>query len=158
MENLKQVNETANELKEKLEREKRRNPGTYERYNHEILGYLRDKFPNEPESGIQEAAAFISYRTSIVVQDLNTELYREWEKTYRRILCRYLGNSGDDFVKLSENVTILEKATGCSLNEIISKLVSGWTLEPPKTFSSMEDLAKRLKEFLDQRERRIDIL
>lgn len=141
--------EKANELKKILERQKRRNPGTYERYNHEILGYLRDKFPNEPESSIQEAAAFISYRTAIVVQDLNAELGREYEKTYRQILRRYLGNSSDDFEKLSENVAILEKATGYSLNEIISKLVSGWTLEPPRKSCDMEDLAKRLKEFMD---------
>ena len=148
MEHLKKANKNVDALIENLERAKRRNPGTYERYNREILNYLRDKFPEAPETDIQEAAAFISYRTVIVVQDLNTELAGEWEKTYRQILCRYSVNSEDDFVKLSENVTILEKATGCSLNEIISKLVSGWTLEPPKTSSSMEDLAKRLKEFV----------
>ena len=77
MSDLKDMNETAqrmNHLKEALERKKRREPGIFERYNYEILKYLRYKFPEEPESAIQEAAAFISNRTAVVIHDINEEL------------------------------------------------------------------------------------
>lgn len=89
MSDLKDVNETAqrmNRLKEALERQKRREPGTFERYNYEILDYLRYKFPKESESNIQEAAAFISYRTAIMCQDMNAEMYREYMKTFYDII------------------------------------------------------------------------
>lgn len=89
MSNLKDANETAqrmNRLKEALERQKRREPGTFERYNYEILDYLRYKFPEESESAIREAAAFISNRTAVVIQDMNAEMAREWEKAYAKIL------------------------------------------------------------------------
>lgn len=75
-----------NHLKETLERQKRREPGTLERYNYEILKYLRYKFPEESESAIQEAAAFISYRTAIMCQDMNAEMYREYMKTFYDII------------------------------------------------------------------------
>lgn len=86
-----------------------------------------------------------------MVQDLNAELGREWEKTYRQILCRYSGSSSDDFKKLSEQLVVLEKVTGYSLGDLISKLAAGWTLDlkPPKGGCSMGDLAKKLKEFMD---------
>ena len=86
---LKDANETTQKmkhLKEALERQKRREPGTFERYNYEILDYLRYKFPEESESAIQEAAAFISNRTAIVCQDMNAEMYREYMKTFYDII------------------------------------------------------------------------
>ena len=89
MSDLKDANETAqrmNRIKEALEKQKRREPRTFERYNYEILDYLRYKFPEESESAIREAAAFISNRTAIIVQDLNMEMAREWEKAYVKIL------------------------------------------------------------------------
>ena len=85
MSDLKDANETAqrmNRLKEALERQKRREPGTFERYNYEILNYLRYKFPEESESAIQEAAAFISNRTVIVIHDINEEMSREYMKAF----------------------------------------------------------------------------
>lgn len=85
MSDLKDTNETAqrmNRLKEALERQKRHEPGTFERYNYEILDYLRYKFPEESESAIQEAAAFISNRTAVVIQDMNAEMSREYMRTF----------------------------------------------------------------------------
>ena len=85
MSDLKDANETAqrtNRLKEALERQKRREPGIFERYNYEILDYLRYKFPEESESAIQEAAAFISNRTAIVIPDINEEMSREYMKAF----------------------------------------------------------------------------
>ena len=89
MSDLKDANETAqrtNRLKEALERQKRRDPGTFERYNYEILDYLRYKFPEESESAIQEASAFISNRTAVVIQDMNVEMSREYMKAFYDII------------------------------------------------------------------------
>ena len=86
MSGLKETAQRMNRLKEALERQKRREPGTFERYNYEILDYLRYKFPEESESAIQEAAAFISNRTAVVIHDMNAEMSREWEKAYVKIL------------------------------------------------------------------------
>lgn len=71
-----------NHLKETLERQKRREPGTLERYNYEILKYLRYKFPEESESAIQEAAAFISNRTVVVLHDMNNEMSQEYMNAF----------------------------------------------------------------------------
>ena len=89
MSDLKDANETAqrmNRLKEALERQKRREPGTFERYNYEILDYLRYKFPEESESAIREAAAFISNRTAVVIQDMNAEMSREYMRAFYDII------------------------------------------------------------------------
>ena len=86
---LNDVNETlqrTNRLKEALERQKRREPGTFERYNYEILDYLRYKFPEESESAIREAAAFISNRTVVVIQDMNAEMSQEYMRTFYDII------------------------------------------------------------------------
>ena len=81
----KNINETIqrmNRLKEDLERRKRREPNTFERYNYEILNYLRYKFPEESESAIQEAAAFISNRTAVVLHDISDEMSREYTNVF----------------------------------------------------------------------------
>ena len=85
MSDLKDVNETMqrmNRLKEALEIQKRREPGTFELYNYEILNYLRYKFSEESESSIQEAAAFISNQTAVVIHDINEEMSREYMKAF----------------------------------------------------------------------------
>lgn len=85
MSDEKDANETRqriNRLKEALERQKRLKPVTFKQYNYEILDYLRYKFPEESESAIQEAAAFISNRTVIVIQDMNAEMSREYMKAF----------------------------------------------------------------------------
>lgn len=81
----KDMNETIqrmNRLREALERQKKREPGTFERCNYEILDYLRYKFPEESESAIQEAAAFISNRIAIVCHDINEEISRAYMKAF----------------------------------------------------------------------------
>ena len=83
------MNETTqriNRLKEVLERQKRNKPGTFELYNYEILDYLRYKFPEESESAIREAAAFISNRTAVVIQDMNAEMSREYMRAFYDII------------------------------------------------------------------------
>lgn len=77
-----ETTQRINRLKEALERGERREPGTLERYNYEILDYLRYKFPEESESAIQEAAAFISNRTAVVIHDINGEMSREYMKAF----------------------------------------------------------------------------
>ena len=79
---MKETAQRMNHLKEALERQKRREPGTFERYNYEILDYLRYKFPEESESAIQEAAAFISNRTAVVIHDISDGLNREYMKAF----------------------------------------------------------------------------
>ena len=74
MSDLKETVQRINNLKEALERQKRREPGTFKRYNYEILKSLRYKFPEESESAIKEAAAFISNRTAVVIHDINEEM------------------------------------------------------------------------------------
>ena len=73
-------------LKEALERQKRREPGTFEQYNYEILDYLHYKFPEESESAIREAASFISNRTAVVIQDMNAEMSREYMRAFYDII------------------------------------------------------------------------
>ena len=79
---IKETIEKLDRMKKALENQKRNKPGTYERYHHEILDYLRHKFPEEPESAIQEAAVFIAYRTAVVINDISAEMSREWEKAF----------------------------------------------------------------------------
>ena len=86
MSDLKENVQRINNLKEALERQKRREPGTFERCNYEILDYLRYKFPEESESVIQEAAAFISNRTAVVIQDMNAEMSREYMRAFYDII------------------------------------------------------------------------
>ena len=75
-----------NRLKEALERQKGREPGTFERYNYEILDYLRYKFPEESESVVREAAAFIYNRTAVVIYDINEEMSREYMKAFYNMI------------------------------------------------------------------------
>ena len=82
MSDLKETVQRINNLKEALERQERREPGTFERYNYEILDYLRYKFPEESESAIREAAAFISNQTAIVIKDISEEMSREYMKAF----------------------------------------------------------------------------
>lgn len=86
MSDLKDMNKTIQRMirlkEEALERQKRHEPGTFERYNYEILNYLRYKFPEESEGSIQEAAAFISNRTAVVIHDMSDRMSREYMKAF----------------------------------------------------------------------------
>ena len=85
--------ETRKENIERLERainrgKSLRKPNTYEQYYIDICNYLHDKFPDKSVSEIQEAAAFISNRTSVVVSDMREELNREWRRAFDRVVRR----------------------------------------------------------------------
>ena len=75
-------------LKEQLYRMRHREPGIYERYNNDILKYLYDKFPHESFSKLQEAAAFISNRTTVVANDLMAERDRQWSRRIDDVIRR----------------------------------------------------------------------
>ena len=83
---MKETVQRMNHLKEALERQKRREPGTFERYNYEILDYLRYKFPEESESAVREAVSFISNRTAVVIHDINEEMSREYMKAFYNMI------------------------------------------------------------------------
>lgn len=87
MSDLKDIKETMQRmghLKEALERQKRREPSIFERYNYEISKYLRYKFPEESESTIREAAAFISNRTAILCQEMNREYMKAFYDMFEK--------------------------------------------------------------------------
>lgn len=67
------------ELRKKYEKK-----GPFERYMDDMVKYLTDKFPNESEAVIFEAAAFISSRASITLGDL----MRDHDKQITRSLQR----------------------------------------------------------------------
>ena len=99
MSDLKDMNETIQRmtrLREALERQKRHEPGTFERYNYEILNYLRYNFPEESESSIQEAAAFISNRTAVVIHDMSDRMSRECMKVFYNMVQKGKGEIKDE--------------------------------------------------------------
>ena len=42
----------------------------FEQFNEDVLSYLRAKFPDESDVTIQEAAAFLSYRTVTIILEM----------------------------------------------------------------------------------------
>ena len=93
---MKETVQRMNHLKEALERQKRREPGTFERYNYEILDYLRYKFPEESESAIREAAAFISNRTAVVIHDISDGMSQEYMKAFYNMVQKGKGEIKDE--------------------------------------------------------------
>ena len=62
VESVRKLEEAIKKGKELKSRDKE-----FERFNDDILHYLRAKFPEESDVDIQEAAAFISYRTAYII-------------------------------------------------------------------------------------------
>ena len=54
----------------------------FEQFNDDILHYLHVKFPDESDAVIQEAAAFISYRTATVILEEKTKMNDTLVKFY----------------------------------------------------------------------------
>ena len=54
----------------------------FDRFNEDVLHYLRAKFPEESDVAIQEAAAFISYRTATIIFEENTKMNDTLVKFY----------------------------------------------------------------------------
>ena len=61
-ESVRKLEEAIKKGKELKSRDKE-----FEQFNEDILHYLRAKFPDESNVDIQEAAAFISYRTAYII-------------------------------------------------------------------------------------------
>ena len=68
-ESIRKLEEAIKKGKELKSRDKE-----FEQFNDDILHYLRAKFPDESDSVIQEAAAFISYRTAAIILEEKTKM------------------------------------------------------------------------------------
>ena len=68
-ESVKKLEEAIKKGKELKSRDKE-----FEQFNEDILRYLRAKFPDESDAVIQEAAAFISYRTAYIILEEKTKM------------------------------------------------------------------------------------
>lgn len=68
-ESVRKLEEAIKKGKELKSRDKE-----FEQFNDNILHYLRAKFPEESDAVIQEAAAFISYRTAYIILEENIKM------------------------------------------------------------------------------------
>ena len=76
-ESVKKLEEAIKKGKELKNRDKE-----FEQFNDDILHYLRVKFPGESDAAIQEAAAFISYRTAYIILEEKTKMNDTLVKFY----------------------------------------------------------------------------
>ena len=76
-ESVRKVEEAIKKRKELKSRDKE-----FEQFNEDILHYLRAKFPEESDVDIQEAAAFISYRTASIILEIQTDMNNTIVKFY----------------------------------------------------------------------------
>ena len=77
VENIRKLEEAIKKGKELKSRDKE-----FEQFNDDILHYLRAKFPDESDTVIQEAAAFISYRTASIILEIQTDMNNTIVKFY----------------------------------------------------------------------------
>ena len=84
MENLYETQQKVRKLEEAIkEKEELKNSNKeFDRFNDDVLHYLRAKFPEESDAAIQEAVAFISYRTAKIILEMNNEMNDEMVKFY----------------------------------------------------------------------------
>ena len=68
-ESVRKLEEAIKKGKELKSRDKE-----FEQFNDDILHYLRAKFPDESDAVIQEAVAFISYRTAYIILEEKTKM------------------------------------------------------------------------------------
>ena len=68
--------ESVRKLEEAIKKGKELKSGDkeFDRFTEDILHYLRAKFPDESDAVIQEAAAFISYRTAAIILEEKTKM------------------------------------------------------------------------------------
>lgn len=76
-ESVRKLEEAIKKGKELKSRDKE-----FEQFNEDILHYLRAKFPDESNVDIQEAAAFISYRTAYIILEEKTKMNDTMVKFY----------------------------------------------------------------------------
>lgn len=84
MENLYETQQKVRKLEEaiKKEEELKSRDKEFDRFTEDILHYLRSKFPDESDAVIQEAAAFISYRTATIIFEEKTKMNDTLVKFY----------------------------------------------------------------------------
>lgn len=77
VERIRKLEESFKKMKELKSSDKE-----FEQFNEDVLHYLRSKFPDESDAVIQEAAAFISYRTATIIFEENTKMNDTLVKFY----------------------------------------------------------------------------
>ena len=77
VESVRKLEEAIKKGKELKSRDKE-----FEQFNEDILHYLRAKFPDKSNVDIQEAAAFISYRTATIILEEKTKMNDTLVKFY----------------------------------------------------------------------------
>ena len=77
VERIRKLEESFKKMKELKSRDKE-----FEQFNEDVLHYLRAKFPEESDAVIQEAAAFISYRTATIILEEKTKMNDTLVKFY----------------------------------------------------------------------------
>ena len=84
MENLYETQQKVRKLEEAIKKkeELKNSDKEFDRFNEDVLRYLRAKFPEESDAAIQEAVAFISYRTAKIILEMNNEMNDEMVKFY----------------------------------------------------------------------------
>ena len=66
----------------KKEEELKSRDKEFDQFNEDVISYLRAKFTNESDVAIQEAAAFISYRTAKIILEMQAEMNDTLVKFY----------------------------------------------------------------------------
>ena len=89
-ESVKKLEEAIKKGKELKSRDKE-----FEQFNDDILHYLRAKFPEESDADIQEAAAFISYRTAYIILEEKTKMNDTIVKFYGDTTLKTINLIGD---------------------------------------------------------------
>lgn len=84
MENLYETQQKVRKLEEAIKKkeELKNSDKEFDRFDDDVLHYLRAKFPEESDAAIQEAVAFISYRTAKIILEMNNEMNDEMVKFY----------------------------------------------------------------------------
>lgn len=84
MENLYETQQKVRKLEEAIKKkeELKNSDKEFDRFNDDVLHYLRAKFPEESDAAIQEAVGFISYRTAKIILEMNNEMNDEMVKFY----------------------------------------------------------------------------
>ena len=84
MENLYETQQKVRKLEDAIKKkeELKNSNKEFDRFNGDVLHYLRAKFPEESDAAIQEAVAFISYQTAKIILEMNNEMNDEMVKFY----------------------------------------------------------------------------
>lgn len=90
VESVRKLEEAIKKGKELKSRDKE-----FDQFNEDVLHYLRAKFPNESDVDIQEAVAFISYRTAYIILEEKTKMNDILVKFYGDTTLKTINLIGD---------------------------------------------------------------